>query len=866
MHSRKGVRRGGLLAAVGLLLALGFNPGGGHSIDVAQPASALQLRAHVPVLPVAFEANHGQTSPHVRFMARGRGYALFLTDSGITLRLQNAGANAQVLGFQFLERRHPVHPQGEGRLQERVNYFIGKNPRHWHADIPTYRAVRYPGVAAGVDLTFYSRRGQPEYDWLLHAGASANRIHMRVVGQGPLRIGRDGGLVSGDLVIQDAPIAYQQIGVRRVAVPAQYGLRGRGAFTVALGKHDSRFPVTIDPVLRFAAYLAPQSDATSVAFGSDGSAYIAGTTSSPVFPGPSPIQVGIHDARDSFVGKLAPSGSRLVWGTYLSGTDTRHMVPNLPQDILTCGPSAPICYDPAKYEALGGVAVDRNGNVFVTGQTNAEDFPMVHAAHSSFTMGLCPFGRAKTATRDAPVVVECGDAYAAKIGPAGDRLIYSTYLGGDDQDEGLAISVDASGSAVITGETWSANFPTSRAIEPTLHGAGCLGNEVRGSAINPAPGGSVPCSDAFVARFTPDGAILFSTLLGGENVDRGTGIAYGSGGIYVAGTTFSQDFPTHNAFQVHGDITGAAFVTKLTIDGTGFIYSTYIGGTDVSPHLLGVGQSSATDTPEPEATPVEDEDPPSGLEASGLAVDSAGDAYITGDARTRTLPLRNAVQPNARGTNVTAFVTELAPAGSALVYSTYLGGSGGDHGNGIAVDSGGDAYVVGTTESTDFPAVLSLRAPPQATGECTDPLIEGQQEACSDVFVTRIGLDGRAIVYSTYLGGSGIDEGNAIALDNRGNALVVGDTYSPDFGGAPPLIDPGDQSIQSGFAVELYDPPSSTPTPLPTDTPTSTATPTATATATRTLAPAPAVQKKKKCKKGFKRVKGKCKKVKKHRA
>ncbi len=312
------------------------------------------------------------------------------------------------------------------------------------------------------------------------------------------------------------------------------------------------------------------------------------------------------------------------------------------------------------------------------------------------------------------------DAFVTKFDPSGRTLAYSTYLGGGGTDIGYGIAVDSSGSAYVTGWTDSTDFPTQNPYHGS-YGAGQY--------------------DAFVTKLDASGnALAYSTYLGGNSNDYGVAIAVDpSGYAYVTGETLSTNFPTANAYQVsHNGGGNDAFVTKLDQSGSALAYSTYLGGTDSE---LGYG----------------------------IAVDSSGSAYVTGGTSSSTnFPSVNACQTWGGGYS-DAFVTKFSPAGNTLAYSTFLGGSGKDLGYGIAVDSSGSAYVTGETLSTNFPTVNAFQG---SKGE-TDP----------DAFVTKLSLSGNTltVAYSTYLGGIDWDIGRGIAVDSTGNAYVTGDTSSIDF-------------------------------------------------------------------------------------
>ena len=324
------------------------------------------------------------------------------------------------------------------------------------------------------------------------------------------------------------------------------------------------------------------------------------------------------------------------------------------------------------------------------------------------------------------------DVFVTKLSPAGNALVYSTYLGGYGHDSGTGIAVDGAGSAYVTGPTDSANFPTRSAYQATFQGAPF---------------------DAFVTKLTSAGnALVYSTYLGGSGADWGAGIAVdGAGSAYVTGYTESTNFPTQSAYQA--TFQGApfdAFVTTLTPAGNALVYSTYLGGSDRE-------------------------------WGAGIAVDGAGSAYVTGFTLSTDFPTQSAYQATNQGIQ-DAFVTKLTPAGNALVYSTYLGGSGGDFGGGIAVDGAGSAYVTGETASTNFPT----QYPYQAT----------YQGGAADAFVTELTPAGNALVYSTYLGGSSGDFGVGIAVDGAGWAYVTGWTTSTNF----PTQSPYQAAYQGGLS------------------------------------------------------------------
>jgi len=324
------------------------------------------------------------------------------------------------------------------------------------------------------------------------------------------------------------------------------------------------------------------------------------------------------------------------------------------------------------------------------------------------------------------------DAFVAELNPAGSGLVYSTYIGGTQADVGRAIAIDTLGDAYITGSTYSSNFPVTTGSFETLYG---------GTATESANG------NAFVAKLGPNGSsLVYSSYLGGAGPDFGQGIAAdAAGNAYVTGSTQSFNFPTANALYIGNDnctvvnqietCTADAFVTEVNPTGTALVYSTYLGG-------------SAADS------------------GQAIAVDALGDAYVTGYTYSSNFPTQSAWQ-SANNGGSDAFVTEFGPGGTSLVFSTYLGGSGNDQAFGLALGPAGDIYVTGETQSADF--------------YTTPNVFQTLYDASGDAFVTRFAPGGRSVVFSTYIGGSQADRGNAVAVDSAGNSVVVGVTQSSDF-------------------------------------------------------------------------------------
>ncbi len=660
---------------------------------------------------LAFEPNVGQTDSQVQYVAHGHGYTVFLTGSDMVLALQkphlplplhtlveqiDAGTVALTPTEQTVVRLHFVGanavaaPRAQDPLTSTASYFIGATPQSWHTGVARYGRIVYHNLYPGIDLAYHGAHDL-EYDWLLAPGADPSLIQFTI--QGPQGLALD---AQGNLLVQTAvgvmrqtvPTAYQDVNGQRHSVSVRYTLDGAGQVGVALGAYDASKPLVIDPTLSYSTYLGGSGTdvGTGITTDSAGDAYVVGWTGSTNFP----VTGGVYGTilngpTDVFIAKFNPTGS-LMWSTYLGGSG-----------------------DDVQYDAqIAGIAVDGSGNVYVSGSTVSTNFPTTsNAVQTVFGGG--------------------NDAFVSEISATGQALLYSTYLGGSCNEYAPALAVDSSGKIYVTGGTCSGDFPT-------LH------------SLQAFDGGS----DAFVVKIDPtaSSSLIYSTFLGGYGQDGAYGIAVDTAGdAYVTGDTNAPDFPTTpNAFQrtrasyCADGTCHDAFFSEINAAGTSLLYSTYFGGTH-------------------------DE------RAMRLALDASNNVYITGwtSSTTAFTTTVGAYQTGPQG-GVDAFVVKFNPAASglaSLVYGARLGGSGDDYGYGIAVDSTGDVLVTGSTASPNFPT--------------TNDALQGGYGGSVDAYIVRLNPAGSAPLYSTYLGGSGDDEGDGIATDASGNAYVTGRTASTTF-------------------------------------------------------------------------------------
>ncbi len=614
-------------------------------------------------VPLSFEPNAGQASAQVRYLARSSSYTLYLASGETVL----AGRNQSPLWTRLSGANPSAAIAGEVPQGSRSNYFIGNDPAAWHTAVPNFAKVRYAGVYSGIDLIYYGKDGSLEYDWIVSPRADPQKIRMIFESADQLRIDKQGDLVirvGGQAGASEyrhkKPVIYQEVSGKRVPIAGHWALHGKEA-SFRIGGYDHRKELVIDPALIYSSYFGGTGSdyAYAVAVDSIGNTYVAGGTGSAGF--------NIKGTEDAFVLKLAPSGSKL-YSSFFGGGGV----------------------DEAR-----GIAVDVQGNAFITGNTGSLDFPTKGAIQTK--------------------MAGSGDAFVAKLNPAGSSLLYSTYLGGTAGDTASAIAIDAGGNAYVVGSTFSTDFPTKAAFQ------GARGAQ----------------EDAFVTKINPTGTDwVYSTYLGGNNVDEGNAIAVdATGNVYVTGYTASTDFPLQSPFRGSNAASVDAFVTKINPAGSALVYSTYLGG-------------SATDY------------------GTAIAVDSSGSAYVTGIVTSDDFPLANAID-NKLGSHAVddVFVTKFNPSGSALVYSTYLGGGSADDPYALALDQGGNVYITGRTNSSDFP----LTNPIQTT------------RTAFDMFVTEINVAGSARLFSTFIGGSGSESGRGIAVDRLGNIHIAGEGTSTDF-------------------------------------------------------------------------------------
>ena len=706
-------------------------------------------------LPLSFEENVGQTAQEVRYVSHGAGYELFLTPQEAVLALRTpllhdlsprnrfktmralreaSRARTMTAVHMRLEGANPAaRISGMDQLQKRTNYFIGNDPQKWHMGVPSYGRVKYSNIYPGVDLVFYGNHRELEYDFVVAPGADPQVIRLDMENVLRLRISARGNVVlgvpGGEVVLQK-PVVYQMLKGERHEIAGRYSLLKNHQVTFSVPSYDRNEPLILDPVLNYSTYLGgsgSDGDAPGlgIAVDSTGNAYVAGTTFSNDFPttssgfDPGPPASGAVNGA-AFVTEMNPTGTAELYSSYLAGNTGELGV---------------------------ALALDPTGKIYITGLTFSSNFPTTSNA----------LKQSPNSTN-----LNVGTSFISKIDPSisgTNSLVYSSYIGGTGgtpalADFGNAVAADANGNAYVTGITLSppnagpvfalTDFPVMNAFQATP---------------NDATDGN-----AFLTRIdttkSGNASLIYSTYLGGTGAhavalgfaDAGFGVAVdSSNNAYIIGATASTDFPTtpsglQTSFPA-GNTTGTAFVSKIDTTKSGnasLVYSTYLGGESSD---FGVG----------------------------IALGPSNVAYATGGTRSLLFPITAGAFQTTGNAKSVAFVSLLdtGKAGAAsLQYSTFLGGTNGDTGNAVRADGAGNAYLVGSTASTNFPVTSGALEPVLPAGPGVG-------------FVTKISPGGSGaadLVYSTFFGGSGStqEQGFSIALDASSppNAYITGQTFS----------------------------------------------------------------------------------------
>ncbi len=627
-------------------------------------------------MPFAFVENHGQADARVRAIGTGPGFKAWFEDESVLLQQGAATVRIDFVGAGLGPAVKLTDPIGAV-----ANYLRGSDPQNWDTNVPMFGSVHYEGVWPGVAVAFSQDGTGVKVEYTLIAGADVGSIRLRF--DGDVAIARDGSLrvrtATGEFR-EAKPVLYQDIASVRTAVPGNFVQTADGMITFA-AQYNHSYPLVVDPSIQFSGYFGGtgQDNITAVAVNSSFNMIVAGWTVSMDLPASNGVQNADRGGVDAFVANFSPAGGRLQWCTYLGGSGD---------------------------DRAFGLAVDASNNTYVTGWSSSVNFPVVGGVQSHLSGAR--------------------DAFVAKLNPAGNGLIYSTYLGGAGVDYANAIAVDSLGEAVIVGDTTSTNLPvTAGAFQQTLAGG----------------------QDVFVARLAANGASLsFLTYYGGNSTDHGAAVEIDpTGPIVIGGGTNSTNLPVLLAFQPHSGGGQDGFVAKFNSTGTALVFSTYLGGSGGSPGF-------------PE-------------EVNGLVIGPSRNIIAAGITSSANFPATAAsFQPVYGGGQTDGFLSKLNGTTGVLMASTFLGGTLNDGINSIAGDQYGRVYVTGFTISIDFPVVRSVQA-----------ASAGGVAGSMDAFVATLNSGLNLMPFSTYLGGSGSDSANGIAVDAMTSIVVAGETSSRDF-------------------------------------------------------------------------------------
>jgi hypothetical protein len=664
-------------------------------------------------LPLSFEPNHGQADKRVKFLSRGAGHSLFLTATEAWLTLSNSENEIQTVRMKIVGGSRSAQMSGENLLPGRSNYLVGDR-KNWKTDLQTYSKVRANQIYPGIDLVYYgSDQRRFEYDFIVAPNVDPRQIQLAFDGVDEISLDAEGGLrlkAQAGEVVQPAPVIYQELAGQRQAVKGRFLLLGDKRVAFEIGDYDHNQTLVIDPQLVYSSYHGGNGDdrGEGIAVDNFGNAYITGSTlSSNLVPNPSlqPNQSGM----DAFVTKVNSTGTEIIYSTYLGGSGTdfgRAIAVTADNKACVTGASEteaegfPLRNEYQDYPWLfernldvfvtvlndqgnaviystflggenvdtgNGIALDAADNIYVTGTTLSRDFPTKREFQ-----------------RRNPYMA----AFVAKFNPreeGNDSLVYSSFLGGDaDDDLGEAIAVTAAGVAFVTGVTESDDFLVkSSSSFPPLQGN--FGEGV---------------SDAFVAKVSPTGDLIYSTYFGGDGTDEGVAIAVDvNERAYITGTTTSNGltFPLRNAFDSTRAGDRDSFVAKLNADGTTLFYSSFITGGDL-----------VTD-------------------AAGLGIDAAGSAYVTGFMLTRSIPFPVVNGFPSTVPNGNMFLVKVGPSDATgttipqiLMSDAFM--SCGPLG--LTLDKRGNIYIAGSTTNAN-----------QATPGAFQQALVGQP---NDAFVLKI--------------------------------------------------------------------------------------------------------------------------------
>lgn len=672
---------------------------------------------------VLFIENVGQFDEEARFLVYGEDRHIWLTERAIWVTvLEPSPLN---LRLSFVDANPRTRLQPFDRLETSVSYFIGNDPARWHSQVPVWGGVRYEELYRGIDLEISSSGGSLTWQFLARPGADLSAVRLRVEGAEGMALDGDALRLTTAAGSYELPL-FPVIGAGSGGT-SRPAIVGDQVLAPIARRTDSHLQATLTSTstLLYSTFLGSTDYdmARSITVDESGAMYVIGDTDSPDFPTtPGAFDRDHNGMSDLFVVKLDPTGSTLIYATFIGGSHVEY--------------------------SWDYSAVDASGALYIASATRSPDFPTTPGAFDRVYGGGYPFYRS--------------DVVVVKLNATGSALLFSTYLGGAADDISGGLAIDASGAVYVAGQTWGCGFPTTPGAFDTTHGS------------------DPPCeySDCFVTKFNPSGsALLYSTYLGGMDDDGCYDIAVDSAGAaYVTGWTRGGFPTTPGAFDTTIDynllcFSGPfsvpcydAFVAKLNPAGSALVYGTYLGG---GTYDIGMG----------------------------IAVDATGAAYVSGATSSDDFPVTpGAYDETYNDPGITyeysdVFVTKLNPSGSDLVYSTYLGGGGWDYGRDLAINAAGEAYLLAVTMSNHFPT--------------TPGAFCRYRPGYDDIALAKLNATGSKLLYSTYLGTMFNEYPFSVAVDACGDAYVTGWTESSDFPTTPGAYDTTFNGVSDAIVVKF---------------------------------------------------------------
>lgn len=716
MGARLGSILGFILLGIFIVFALSTNtsPPVNHSPNLAK---------NFGKLPVRFEQNKGQFQPDVHFISRSFRSSSLITDYGLLLSNKKIAHIPIEIQFHGANRLDSI---GEDLLAGTANYFIGNDSGKWIRNVPMYKQVVAEEVYSGIDVRFHSRGSLLEYDFIVHPSASLDDIRLQVNHADSVTLNESGSLVvqsNDEILFQHKPYIYQDIGEERIEVQGNYKLLAENMVTFEISEFNSEYPLIIDPVLEFSTHLGGEDQEliSDIALDSAGNIYVTGTTNSTFYPTVNPVQANYGGGPlDAFVTKLSPDGTSILYSTYIGGSGREG--------------AGTQSVEGASHAV--GIAVNDQGEAFIAGFTDSDiDFPIVNAFQPTYGGGS-------------------KDGYIAKLNNTGNALSFSTYVGGEGSDYLTDVEVDSTGNAIAAGFS---NLPQNGNPEyPTTVGV-----------VQPNRDTTYFANDGVITKLDTNGAMVFSTFLGGETDDLLYNIELDSSdNIFVTGYTDSQsNLPIVNAPQT--SVSGGWFnydiyIAKLNSTASAVNFGTYWGGTSKE-------------------------------YGRGITVDSNGKIIVIGDTESVNFPTQSPYQATAGG-NGDAVIVKMSDAG-VVDFSSYLGDVEIEYGWDVEIDSQNKIYISGTTHSPNFSEVSPLTEF-NTTGS-------GGGTNGAEAFISQFSEDGSSLIFSSKIGGDREDHGFALEVTSNGDMYLAGRTDSDDFHTTSGIVQPTINYWRDGFVVKL---------------------------------------------------------------